>query len=122
MNGVSRSFAATLVLCLGAAVGVASAQAPAGGAATAPDGAALYGQHCRRCHGARGNPTQRMLDLYPELKSLVDSAVMAHVTVDTVLVLMTKGRGDMKPLTDKMNEAEMRAVAQYVLTLRAAKP
>ena len=110
------------MLCVGAGAGVGTAQAPAGGAAAAPDGAALYGQHCRRCHGARGAPTQRMLDLYPELKSLADSAVMAHVTVDTVLVLINKGRGDMKPLADKLTPEEQRAVAQYALTLRAPKP
>jgi mono/diheme cytochrome c family protein len=116
MNRLGAAFAA-LAVSLTCGPGVAAAQEAA---APAADGAALYRTHCRKCHGARGAPTARMLELYPKLKSLVDSTVMAHVTADTVVALITKGRGDMKPLADKMTAAEMQAVAQYVLTLRGA--
>ena len=71
-----RRMAATLVVgvALALTAGVQSA------AAQAPDGQALYSQHCRKCHGATGTPTARMAEMYPELKAL-----NSHVEQKTVL-------------------------------------
>lgn len=89
-------------------------------AAQAADGQAVYRQHCRTCHGATGTPSARMLGLYPKLKTLSDSALMASLTVDSIVNLVRKGRGDMKPLADKLTADQMTAVANYVKTLPGA--
>lgn len=116
---MTRSLTATAVAgALSFTFGVApvAAQAPT---ASPPDGAALYRQHCRNCHGSRGKPTQRMQGLYPEIKSLADSATMAGLGADSIVTVLVKGMGkDMKPFGEKMTREEMRAVAEYVLTLR----
>ncbi len=93
----------------------ATAQQPA--AAGEPDGAALYRQNCRSCHGARGVAPARMLTIYPTLKTLADSTLQAHMTVDTIVAVLRHGRGkDMKPFADRLSPAEMTAVAKFVKT------
>ena len=89
-------------------------------AAQTPDGAAVYRQHCRTCHGGTGNPSQRMLGLYPKLKTLSDSTLMANLSVDSIVAVVRKGAGDMKPFAEKLSPEEMTAVAQYVRTLPSA--
>ena len=69
-------------------------------AAQTPDGAAVYRQHCRTCHGGTGTPSQRMLGLYPKLKTLSDSTRMANLSVDSIVALVRKGAGDMKPFAN----------------------
>jgi mono/diheme cytochrome c family protein len=61
-----------------------------------------------------------MVGLYPKLKTLSDSALMAGLSVDAIVDLLKKGQGDMKPLGDKLSAAQMTAVAQYVKTLPSA--
>lgn len=107
--------AATLALSITAMARSAAAQA------TAPDGAALYRQYCRSCHGARGKPSQQMSGVYPALVTLSDSAVQAKLTVDGVATLLTKGNGkEMKPFADRMSPDQIHAVAEFVKTLKPA--
>ena len=109
--------AATLALSITAAARSTAAQTPA----TAPEGGALYRQHCRSCHGARGRPSQQMSGVYPSLVTLSDSAVQAKLTVDAVTALLTNGNGkEMKPFADKMSKDEIHAVAEFVKTLKPA--
>jgi mono/diheme cytochrome c family protein len=83
-------------------------------AAQEPDGAALYQQHCRKCHGATGTPTARMVEMYATLKPLVE---MTGVSADSIVTLLVVGGTEgMKSYKDKMSEAEMKAVAAYTLT------
>ena len=91
-------------------------------AAQAADGQAVYRQHCKTCHGATGTPTARMVGLYPKLKTLSDSALMAGLSIDSIVSVVKKGRGDMKPLADKLTADQMTAVAHYVKTLPGAHP
>jgi mono/diheme cytochrome c family protein len=101
---------------------VAAAQAPAAGA-TEPDGAALYRQNCKSCHGAKGIPPERMVTLYPTLKTLADSAEQARLTEAAIVAVLQHGKGkDMKPFTGKLSAAEMAAVAKFVKTLAPAAP
>jgi mono/diheme cytochrome c family protein len=87
-------------------------------AAPGPDGAALYRQQCRSCHGARGVPPARMLTLYPTLKTLADSSEQAHLTEASIVNVLQHGKGkDMKPFADKMSAAEIAAVAKFVKSL-----
>jgi mono/diheme cytochrome c family protein len=87
-----------------------------------PDGAALYQQHCRSCHGAQGVPTARMLTLYPKLKSLADSAYLAPLSTDSIVVVTRDGVGAMKPYKDKLSADQLAAVAKFVKTLSATRP
>jgi alcohol dehydrogenase (cytochrome c) len=109
-----RRLAPTVVM--GAALALTAGARPA--AAQAPDGQALFQANCRKCHGATGTPTARMAEMYPELKPF---AQMTGVSADSIVTLMVNGAGkEMKSFKDKLTADEMKAVAQYVLTL--AKP
>lgn len=102
-------------LMLSAVASVAAAQEPA--AAPEPDGAVLYRQQCRSCHGARGVPPARIVTLYPTLKTLADSARQAQLTADSIVAVLRHGKGkDMKPFADRLSPAEMAAVAKFVKT------
>ncbi len=82
-----------------------------------PDGAALYRQNCRSCHGARGVPPARMVTLYPTLKTLADSTEQARLTEASIVAVLQHGKGkDMKPFADKLTPAEIAAVAKFVKT------
>jgi mono/diheme cytochrome c family protein len=104
----------------GAALGLclwASSVAAQASAASEPDGAALYRQNCKSCHGAKGVPPARMVTLYPTLKTLADSAEQSHLTEQAIIAVLQHGKGkDMKPFTDKLSAAEMAAIAKFVKT------
>lgn len=108
-------------LLLSSVAPVAAAQEPA--AAPEPDGAALYRQQCRSCHGARGVPPARMVTLYPALKTLADSSLQAHLTTDSIVAVLRHGKGkDMKSFTDRLSPAEILAVARFVKSLGSPAP
>ena len=107
---------ATVVASLGLALTIGARSA----AAQAPDGQALYQQNCRKCHGATGTPTARMAEMYPELKPFSEAGA---ITADSIVTLLVNGAGkEMKSFKDKLTPDEMKAVAQYVLTLTKPKP
>lgn len=88
-----------------------------------PDGATLYRQQCRSCHGARGVPPARMMTVYPTLKTFADSSLQAHLTTDSIVAVLRHGKGkDMKSFTDKLSPAEMLAVARFVKSLGSPAP
>jgi mono/diheme cytochrome c family protein len=89
-------------------------------AAQEPDGATIYKQQCRTCHGTQGVPPARMVSLYPKLKSFADSAYLATLSTDSIAAITRSGIGDMKPYAEKLSPAEITAVAQYVKTLAGA--
>ena len=98
------------------AVSVVVSSAPAQ-AASAPDGAALYRENCRSCHGAKGLPPARMLALYPTLKVLADSAAQARLSADSIVAVLRHGKGkNMRSFVDRLSPAEMLAVATFVKT------
>ena len=109
---------AVLGLCLWASSAAAQASA-----ASEPDGAALYRQNCKSCHGAKGVPPARMVTIYPALKTLADSAEQARMTEQAIIAVLQHGKGkDMKPFTDKLSAAEMAAVAKFVKTFASPAP
>jgi alcohol dehydrogenase (cytochrome c) len=108
-----RRLAATVLI--GAAFALTTGAPPA---AQAPDGQALFQANCRKCHGATGTPTARMAEMYPEMKPFTQ---LTGVSADSIVTLLVNGAGkEMKSFKDKLTADEMKAVAQYVLTL--AKP
>ena len=104
------SLAAVVILALGLGASNALAQEP--------DGAALFRQNCRSCHGLKGSPPQRMVAIYPNLKVMGDSAFLRGRSVDSIVAVLRHGAGrDMKSFTDRLSPAEMLAVAKFVKSL-----
>ncbi|MEX1186853.1 MAG: cytochrome c [Gemmatimonadaceae bacterium] len=86
------------------------------------DGQMLYRRNCRTCHGAAGEPSAETRRKYPTIKVLNDSAFLAGLSDDSILVVLRNGKGkDMKSWSDVLTEEEMAAVVQYVRTLPGAR-
>ena len=82
------------------------------------DGQILYRKNCRTCHGATGEPSAETRKKYPTIKALNDSAFLAGLSDDSLLVVLRNGKGkDMKSWSDILTESEMVAVVKYVRTL-----
>jgi mono/diheme cytochrome c family protein len=80
----------------------------------------VYRKYCRRCHGDLGNAVrasriaQRRVDL--------GSAAFHDTTgLDEVLAVVSNGKGRMKGYGDRLDSADLNAVADYVLALSAAR-
>ncbi len=87
-------------------------------AAQAPDGQALYREHCKECHGAAGRPTKQALGKYKDIKAF-DAAFVAARSDDSVVAVLKRGVKDgkeMKSFKEKLTPEEMLAVAKYVRT------
>jgi mono/diheme cytochrome c family protein len=86
-------------------------------AAQTPDGAALFAQNCRACHGAAGVPSQGMKTMFPGLKALSDSAFLAARSQDSIVSVLRHGVGKMKSFQEKLSAEQMAAVARFVIAL-----
>lgn len=94
-----------------------AARAPA----QAPDGKALYDANCRKCHGVAGIPLAAMQKKFAKLAAF-DAAFMAKRSDDSVVKVLVNGKGEgMKSFKEKMNPAEMKAVALYLRELSGKK-
>ncbi len=103
---------------LAVAVILALGLGPSNALGQEPDGAALYRQNCRSCHGLKGVPPQRMLSIYPALKAIGDSAFLRTRSVDSIVAVLRHGAGrDMKSFADRLSPAEMTAIAKFVKAL-----
>ena len=91
----------------------------AGATAGAQDGKALYGEQCKKCHGATGTPAAAMVKKFKKL-AVLDAKLLEKVSEDSIVAVVTKGKGDMKALTDKMSAADIKAVSKYVKEMAAA--
>ena len=79
----------------------------------AEDGKALYDSKCAMCHGNDGVAKP----MAKGSKNFNDPAWKKGETADGIAKIIKEGKGKMKGLGDKLNEAQMKAVADYVLTL-----
>ena len=87
-------------------------------AAQAPDGATLYRENCRVCHGPNGVSPSRAVQQYKNIKTLSDSSFLAARSDDSIVAVLTKGAGrDMKSFGDKLSKEQMLAIARYVRLL-----
>lgn len=87
-------------------------------AAQAPDGQALYREHCKECHGAAGRPTKQALGKYKDIKTF-DAAFFASRSDDSLVAVLKHGVKDgkeMKSFKDKLSADEMAAVTKYART------
>jgi mono/diheme cytochrome c family protein len=105
---------------LGITLGFALVLAGSSATAQAPDGAALYQQHCRSCHGAKGVPSSGMVTMFPGLKALADSAFLAARSEDSLVGVMQNGAGKMRSFKDKLTPEQMVAIARFIKTLPSA--
>jgi mono/diheme cytochrome c family protein len=101
---------------LAAVFGLIVGAAPA--SAQEPDGAALYKQHCKACHGGKGVPSKQMLTIYPALKTLADTGAFAKLPTDSLIAAMRHGKGtSMKAFADVLTHEQMEAVAKFIKKL-----
>ena len=91
---------------------------------TAPDSRELYNKNCRQCHGTKGTPPKTMKAKFEHIADLSDTAHMAKISDDSLLVVIQKGikdEKDMKGFADKLSPEEIKAIVAYVRSL-SAKP
>jgi mono/diheme cytochrome c family protein len=94
-------------------------------AAQAPDGQALYREHCRTCHGVAGKPTDFARRAFAAIPTLSDSAFLAGRSQDSIVAVLVHGAGDGRDMTsfkNRLTHEQMVAVARYVRTLAARAP
>ncbi len=87
----------------------------------APDGAALYGQNCRLCHGLKGAAPQPMIAAFPTLpRSLADTAFLRVRSVDSIVAVIRHGAGrGMPSFLHRLAPEEIVAIARFVKSLRS---
>lgn len=75
---------------------------------TSPDGKKVYSQYCKLCHGADGQ------------LGLNNAANLATSTLskEEMIEVITNGRNTMQSYENILSEAQIDAVADYLLTLR----
>jgi mono/diheme cytochrome c family protein len=99
-----------LVVCALAAAALAGAPA----ARAAADGKALYEAKCAMCHGKDGVAKP----MAKGSANLNDPKYQAATTVDQIVEVTEKGKGKMPAYTGKMTPEEIKAVAEYVKTMK----
>jgi mono/diheme cytochrome c family protein len=112
------SLATAAMLTIALALGPSTAAAQAAPAASL-DGAALYRQNCRSCHGLKGAPPARMIAVYASLpKSIGDAAFLQTRSADSIAAVIRNGVGrDMKAFKERLSAEEIAAIARYVKSL-----
>ena len=124
MRNTTRSFVRTIagaaVLTLGVTLCARAEDAPAAGAV---DAKALWTKNCGSCHGPDAKGKTKMGEML-KIRDMTDPAVHATLTRDTVMKSMKEGVKDasgkqvMKPYADRLSEAEIGALADYVMGLK----
>ena len=79
----------------------------------AEDGKALFESKCAMCHGTDGVAKK----MAAGSKNFNDPAWKSTATVDSIVKVSKDGVGKMKGMGDKLNAEQLKAVAEYVLTL-----
>lgn len=107
-----------IAAALAAAARPALAQQPA-----APDGAAIWRDNCKPCHGAAGVPVAAIKSAYPRIPTF-DSTFVARRSDDSLMAVLRLGAGrgrargtQMRSFASRLNAAEMHAVIGYLRTL-----
>lgn len=107
-----RIFAVVLLACAGCNSSIAGGEA---------DGAKIFAEACATCHGASGRPPQSMV-VGLGVKDLTAPEFRARATVALVEHQVRNGSQNTKMpafTPDRLTDAQVRAVANFVLTLGA---
>lgn len=77
-----------------------------------------YRKECKSCHGLRGVPPARARDQYKKIKAVGEDGFVTALSVDSIVTILRNGIDkDMKSFKSKLTEDQMRAAAEYILTL-----
>lgn len=79
----------------------------------AEDGKALYESKCGMCHGMDGVAKK----MAAGSKNFNDPAWKKTATADAIITATKDGKGKMKGMGDKLSADQMKAIADYVLTM-----
>jgi len=79
----------------------------------AEDGKALYDSKCAMCHGTDGVAKK----MAAGSKNFNDPAWKKAATVESIVKDTKDGVGKMKGMGEKLNAEQMKAIAEYTLTL-----
>jgi mono/diheme cytochrome c family protein len=79
----------------------------------AEDGKALYEAKCAMCHGMDGVAKK----MAAGSKNFNDPVWKKTATVDGIVKDTKDGKGKMKGMGDKLSADQMKAIAEYVLTM-----
>lgn len=87
------------------------------------DGKAIFEAKCTMCHGKDGKAATKMGEKL-KIRDLSDAKVQAELKDEAIVKAIKEGikKDDtvvMKPYADKLSEAEIKAAADYVRTLKA---
>jgi mono/diheme cytochrome c family protein len=85
-------------------------------AASAPDGKALYASKCAMCHGPDGIPKKTAAGS----KAFGDPAFKKSATAESIIAIVTGGKGKMKPVK-ALSPEEAMAIADHILAMVPAK-
>ncbi|MGK0365831.1 MAG: mono/diheme cytochrome c family protein [Saprospiraceae bacterium] len=77
-------------------------------AVKAVDGAKIYKTYCVICHGSKGNMGSNG----------AFNLTTSELSIDERVAVITKGRGVMTPFEGVLKPDEIKAVAEYTLTLK----
>ena len=82
------------------------------------DGPAVFAETCARCHGAGGQPTDSNMKALG-VRDLTSPEFQGRATAELVANQVRNGssNGVMPPFAGALTDAQIEAVAQYVLTL-----
>ena len=80
-------------------------------------GKTLYEAKCAMCHSKDGTPKAPAKGA----RDFKDAAFQKEATVASISAVIADGKGKMPPLRSRMNADEIKAVAEYVKTLKPAK-
>lgn len=78
------------------------------------DGKSLYESKCGLCHGKDGVAKK----MAANSANLNDPAWQESTTLETIQQVISEGKGKMKPFSEKLDEAQIKLIAEYVLTLK----
>lgn len=106
--------------CLALGIAIGSLWLPA---AAAADAKSNWDEHCAKCHGASGKADTK-LGMKMKLKDYSDAKVQASLTDEVLLNATLKGvtvdgKEKMKAFSDKLSEAEAKAVVALIRSFKA---
>ncbi len=100
--------AAFIIACGGSDTGSGKTNKTKAVAVKTVDGKKIYKTYCVICHGSKGNMGSNG----------AFNLTTSELGIDERVAVITKGRGVMTPFQGVLKEDEIKAVAEYTLTLK----
>jgi mono/diheme cytochrome c family protein len=86
------------------------------------DGKMLYGEHCQKCHGEKGDGKgEKAPELREEPTNFTDAKHMSRQADGEIFMPIEKGTGPMPAFADKMTEQQAWEIVDYVRTFAPAQ-